>query len=171
MYGTDNCDRIKRDLEWAQREAEDLRYREEERQRREERERQERKREREEEANDRLHYVTNWDDAFRNGIYLYRKEAQEEARDNATIEKLIAEDPSLDGQPGYKSYHFFQERMPQVEKAAEIYLKHKDAIEERIAALRRDLLNDVATEVEAETGNAELAEALREDNPQYLTNW
>ena len=73
-----SCDDLRYEKERLEAENEKFRQQEEDTERQRERDRKERQ----QEARDRQHSAQTWDEAFRKGLCLYRKEADEERRDN-----------------------------------------------------------------------------------------
>ena len=154
---TDTERRI-RDLEY-----ENERLRDEERRRQEDadcayRERRERQRQEWREAQCT---AEDWPEGFRKGLTRARQEARDEAERNK-------EDAD---KPGFKPWTFFSDWVKTVEQAQAIYNEEWAKAEKQIQALKTKALKHIAHRVEAETGEKDLAEALREDRPDYLTYW
>jgi hypothetical protein len=176
--GSDTCERTRRerdDLKQQVETAESERY---ERERQEERNREDARRQREQDRRDNEAYEQenpgSWEQAFRIGLQRIHKERIEEERDNAHIDKAIAEDPALAEDTCYKKMDFFQRWETQVEKVKTIYSEVMPEVEVEIEALRANALNRIATRAEAETvdpTNGEMAKALRDNNQSYLTYW
>lgn len=140
-------------------EAENQRYREEQEERANQRERD--RRDREEQRREEMSHASSWPEAFRKGLYLYRKEAEEERRDNARYKDETDWTPT----------NYFQELPAKIEKAEQIYLEEMRIVEVEIKALQQRVLHHIADLVEIECGYPELAQALREDETDWLVNW
>lgn len=163
-YHTDHHDadaRLKRENEQLQRELEEQRYQEQERRERAEREREQHRRELQEQREQELRTARDWPDAFHKGLVLISREAHEEARDNARY----ADDPE------WKGDTWFADWQREVERAQVLYREEEQAVEAQIAALRAGMLARVADRLEAEFPKGHTAEALRDDNPDFLVNW
>lgn len=162
MY-RESCDEIKRERDDLRYQVEDLRAGEERRREQEEQDRERRQRQFKEQISERLASVDNWPEAFRLGIPLIVREAQFEESDNAKY----GDDPE------WKTTHFFRDWLGQVQRARDIHNEVMADVERQIAALRLQGLASVADRLVAEFGeNAnETAQALRDNRPDFLTNW
>lgn len=153
--------RLKRENDRLQRELEEQRYQEQERREQEERQHEQARREAREAREEALRTVSGWPDAFQKGLFLIGREAREEARDNARY----AADPD------WKQDTWFQDWEREVRRAQALYAEELEAAEAQIQAVRAGMLAKVADRLETEFPAGHTAEALRDNNPDFLVNW
>lgn len=146
-------------------ELEQMRYEQERRQQQEEEDRQARRREREEMRRQEMCEARDWSDAFQKGLPRARHEAAHEAADNAAI------DAGTPGWEGATRSTFFADWVREIERAQALHAEVMAEAEEEIRRIRETALGKVADRLAAEFGETETAQALREDNPEYLVNW
>lgn len=160
----DSCDSLKRENERLRSELDDQQEQARRRSAEAQHEREQQRKERQQEAREAMHHASTWEEAFRKGIYLYEHEAHEEQRDVETYPELA--------EGGYLG---FQKTVPELHKAKAIYEEVMQEVEEQIAALRQGGLERVAMRVGEEcdctTMIGGLVDALRENNPEWLTDW
>jgi hypothetical protein len=142
------------------------RERQRERDKREERIRQ--RRQEHEEA--QLHADT-FEDGFNKGLPRARHEAIGERQLN---EKMKA-DPEF---AEYAADNFFEKWVAQLGRGQQIYNEETqvanveiERLQAEVERVRESIRAKAAIRIEAEGGDQGLVEALRENNPDYLTNW
>ncbi len=117
------------------------------------------------EAQDSQHIAHDWEEAFRKGLRLAQREANDEAADEAKW-------PDADPPVGT----FFREWVEHIKRAEQLYRDEMQSVREQVRAyearLRNEALTRIAERLEAEFPAArETAEAIREDNHEYLVCW
>lgn len=160
-----------RDAEYYRQQYEDLR---DEQRRQRERESQgqiEARKQREEERREAMCYADDWPDGFYKGISRARQEAREE---NALNKELIADPQFAD----MVTDNWFEKWVAQLESGQKIYIEEVAAaqaeierLESAIEEVKANARLKAAARIESSGGDRELAEALRSNNPNYLTNW
>lgn len=151
----------KREFENLQREMDDVKWRQQQRQEREAREREEKRREERRAWQDAQLHANDWYDAFDKGIRRYRQEAVEEKQ----AEEAYPEDPH------FTHDQFFQNMVNQAEFAQQAYQEAMTEARVKIAEIEKQARESAAAKVDGQFPGSTIAEALREDNPNYLTNW
>lgn len=126
---------------------------------------------RRQEWQERQLYADDWNDGFAKGLPRARNEARAEAVDNEKAKN----DPAW---ADYKTYDFFAQWVADLERGQIVYNEEANAaqteierLEAEIEKVRQSILSKTADRLEAEDRDSELIQALREDNPNYLTNW
>jgi hypothetical protein len=160
MYA-EPCDKLKREndnlrQELRDRQDEELRRSDQEYQNRQDRRERERR-----EYRESLQYADDWPDAFQKGLIRIREEVNEEEANNR---ELVDE-------PAFKVEHFFADWEKQVLRARDIYREVMAEADQEISKIRENALAKVAERHAAEFGENSTAQALRENNPQFLTYW
>lgn len=119
-------------------------------------------------AHDQCH-AENWVDAFQKGLDRYRQEANEEE----SLNEKMSENEDQYFQTNIDT--FFTGMLPKIERAQAIYAQQINPIEAKIRQMRNDARYAIADAIEREypDDNAmkELAEALRDDNWDWLVDW
>ncbi len=155
-----SCDDLRYEKERLEEENERYRRKEEERRR----DREAKWQERQEAWRESQCHANTWEEAFNKGLPRYRSEAESEKIEN----KRMQADPEWKDHPIYTS---FQEWVPKLEAAQRIYKEKMKQTEERIKQIRQEALEAIAAEVDAELDFPELAQAFRDDDCEFLTNW
>lgn len=158
-------------IEYLENKIEDMRS-EQERARHEAYERENERREaRRREFEEAQLYANDWSDGFSKGLGRARAEARAEAADN----ERMKDDPNMADIP---PFYFFRDWVVQLERGRAIFEEESQAaqrkierLEALIAKVHESVRLKTADRLEAEDGDESLVEALREDNPTYLTNW
>jgi hypothetical protein len=158
VYGqANNCATLKRYLDDARYELDDYRRREDDRIELAERACRKRAEERRREYQERLRSASDWPEAFSNGLTLIGREAADEAAWLAEFKSGV----------GFT----FAKWQTEVKRAQELYGEVMTDVERQIAELRAAALNQVADRLATEFGDTGTVQALRENNPEYLTDW
>lgn len=160
-----NC---KQENEYLQDELESLRREQSERDEREYQEQQRRREQRRQDYEDSLYDASTWEEAFRNGLVLIGREAAEEKKFNAEMANGSRSD---DFKADFEPINYFENWEVEVEQAQVIYREEMRMVEEQIKKLRLDALVKIADKVAIIAGESDLVKALRENNPEVLTNW
>lgn len=161
----------KREYERLQQEIDDQRYEDERRREKEFRERENNREQARRDYQESLCYAEDWNDAFSKGLIKYSQEAREEQR---------AEN-QYPGEPEFED-RFFREMVIEVERASEVYQEEMKKVEENIrlireraeqeiAAVEQQAREKAAARLDELFPNSTTAQALRENNPNYLTDW
>ena len=126
-----------------------------------------RSRQRHREYQESLCHASDWPEAFSNGLTRARVEAREEARMNAEIGR----GEYAEWGDSVKPSTFFADWVREIERTQVIYGEVMREAEEKIARIRAAALGKVADRLAEEYGESETVQALRENNPEYLTCW
>lgn len=158
-------------LQYLEDQLEDERNRREQEQREAYEREKARREERRHEMEEAYRFPDNWNDGFSRGIGLAKNEARAEAADN----EKIGTDPNW---TDYKPTDFFARWVVQLERGQAVYNEEAQAaqieierLEAEIEKVRQSVLENTAKRLEAEDSDSSLIQALRENNPSYLTNW
>lgn len=163
MFGRNiSCDELRRDNEYLRDERDRLERERSEAQEREHEREEQRRRERWAERETQIHYAADWSEAFSNGLILYRREANHEIQFN-------------NERPDEPPDTWFQDQIPPIQLAQQLYREKMQPVRERIERLTKMLekraLNDIAAEVERQHPGATVIESLRQNRPHDLVEW
>ena len=130
-----------------------------------EREAERRRKARAAEAEEDLHFAETWEEAFRKGLTLIRREARSEAEDNARWKD----------EADWEEQTYFKTFAEETERAAALYAEEMQKAEEEIKRLRSEARRRAAARLRSEfpesVSGLDLATALDENAMEYLLNW
>jgi len=148
-----SCENIKRENAYLNDQLADIREREERRLEDERRASKERRRQQQRDYRESLCHASDWPEAFSKG--LMRIEAE------ASTENPV-DDPDM----------WFTRWRDEVKYAQAIYTELMAAAQAEIDAIHQRVLSQTADKVEARFGLIDgTAQALRNNDPEFLTNW
>ena len=155
-YYSDDPEALKRRCKEMEGQLDEMRWRQQQEQERQQQEREANRRAMREAAQREARTADDWDEAFWKSLMLYEEEAGRHTPEDGDVE-------------------WWQERIREIRRAQELYRNLNAEAQEQIDALRRALrqqtLYAVADQLQAEFGDTELVEALRDDDYEHLVDW